>query len=315
MKYHIGIDISKRDFHVCFEEGGNIEKFSTATNGIGDFLKRLKEQKMTQGKTLIGMEATGSYHMPVAYQCTQSGYTVNVINPLITKKQNQTNLRRVKTDSSDAVLVRNCLMKGAGYPFRESAETIKLKTLVRQRARFSMLRHRTRLKDEEVRYREEYLDIQITSLNRELYDFLDERIRHLDTQLRTYESPTQKLLRSIPGVGPQTAVTCISEVADITRFQDPQKLTAWLGLDPRVHESGTSIHGKGYITKRGNKLLRTRLFNAASVAVLHENIFQKFFLQKRSEGKPYRVALCAVMRKMVHVIHAVWSRGTPFINN
>ena len=143
------------------------------------------------------MEATGSYHMPVAYQCTQSGYTVNVINPLITKKQNQTNLRRVKTDSSDAVLVRNCLMKGAGYPFRESAETIKLKTLVRQRARFSMLRHRTRLKDEEVRYREEYLDIQITSLNRELYDFLDERIRHLDTQLRAYESPTQKLLRSI----------------------------------------------------------------------------------------------------------------------
>ena len=52
MKYHIGIDISKRDFHVCFEEGGNIEKFSTATNGIGDFLKRLKEQKMTQGKHL-----------------------------------------------------------------------------------------------------------------------------------------------------------------------------------------------------------------------------------------------------------------------
>lgn len=315
MKYHIGIDISKRDFHVCFDEDGVIEKFGTDAAGIDGFLQRLKKQKMTTGKTLIGLEATGSYHLPVAYQCTQAGYTVHVINPLITKKQNQTNLRRVKTDSSDARLVRYCLMNGAGYPFCETAEMIRLKTLVRQRARFSMLRHRTRLNDEEVVHREKYLDVSITAMNRELYNFLDEKIRNLDAQLRTYESPVQKLLRSIPGVGPQTAVTCISEVSDITRFPDAQKLTAWLGLDPRVHQSGTSINGKGYITKRGNKLLRTRLFNAASVAVLHTNMFQRFFQKKRSEGKPYRVALCAVMRKMVHVIHAVWSRGTPFINS
>ena len=277
MKYHIGIDISKREFHVCFNEDAIIEKFNTDFTGIDEFLQRLKEKNMTKGKTLIGMEATGSYHLPVAYQCTQAGYTVHVINPLITKKQNQTNLRRVKTDSVDAKLVRQCLVNGAGYPFYETAETIKLKTLVRQRARFSMLRHRTCLKD--------------------------------------YDSPTQKLLKSIPGVSPQTATTCLSEIVDIHRFPDGQKLTAWLGLDPLVHQSGTSINGKGYITKRGNKLLRIRLFNAASVAVLHENMFQKFFLKKRSEGKPYRVALCAVMRKMVHVIHAVWSRGTPFINN
>lgn len=315
MKYHIGIDISKRDFHVCFDEEHGIEKFSTSQVGICTFLSRLKSQKMTIGKTLIGMEATGSYHLPVAYQCSQAGYTVNVINPLITKRQNQTNLRRVKTDSSDAKLVRQCVKNGAGYPFRETSETIKLKTLVRQRARFSMLRHRARLKDEEVVNRERYLEVGITALDKELHDFLDEKIRGLDSELRGYESETQKLLRSIPGVGPQTAVTCLSEIGDIRRFPDGRKLTAWVGLDSRVHQSGTSINGKGYITKRGNKLLRTRLFNAASVAVLHENMFQKFFLQKRSEGKAYRVALCAVMRKMVHVIHAVWTRGTPFINS
>lgn len=109
LKPRLGIDISKRDFHVCF-------------------LRKLKKQKMTSGKTLIGMEATGSYHLPVAYRCTQSGYTVNVINPLITRKQNQTGLRRVKTDSSDARVVRYCLMNGAGYPFCETAETIRLNT-------------------------------------------------------------------------------------------------------------------------------------------------------------------------------------------
>ena len=315
MMNFIGIDISKRDFHVCFDEGGGILKFNNDKAGIDAFLNHLEHLGMDSEQSLLGLEATGSYHIPVAYGCTRAGYTINVINPLITKKQNQTSLRRVKTDASDAKLIRFCLLNGAGYPFHETAETIRLKTLVRQRASLSMLRHRTRLRDEEVLHREDYLSIAITTRNKDLQDFLDEKILILDRCLRKSSPGVQKLLMSIPGVGPQTAVTCISEVADITRFPDPQKLTAWLGLDPRVHESGTSIHGKGYITKRGNKLLRTRLFNAASVAVLHENMFQRFFQQKRSEGKPYRVALCAVMRKMVHVIHAVWSRGTPFINS
>lgn len=312
MKYTIGLDISKREFHADFGMREEVEKFSTTVEGIAAFLNRMRERNMTKGKSLIGMEATGSYHLPVAYRCREAGYRVNIINPLVTKKRNQLSLRRVKTDASDAKLVRICLLEGEGYPFLETAESICLKTLVRQRARFSMLRHLMRLKGEEVKNREGYLGVEITDLDKELEEFLDERVVKLDVKLCAYDRATQKLLMSIPGVGPQTAVTCVSEICDISRFPDAQKLTAWLGLDPRVHQSGTSIHGKGYISKRGNKLLRTRLYNAASVAVLHENMFQDFFQRKRSEGKPYRVALCAVMRKMVHVIHAVWTRGTPF---
>lgn len=312
---YIGIDISKRDFHVSFSEDGEVLIVSNDSDGINKFIRYLKSIKCNAKNTIIGLESTGSYHLPVAYLCTQAGYTVNVINPLITKKQNQTNLRRVKTDKQDAGLIRHCLINGNGYPFCETAESLALKTLVRQRSGYSMLRHRVRLKNEEVLKRESYLDISITTLNQELYDFLDVKIKSLDAVLRKYNSKTQKLLQTIPGVGPQTAVTFLSEVGDITRFPDAQKLTAWIGLDPRVHQSGTSINGKGYITKRGNKILRTRLFNAASVAVIHPpNIFYDFFEKKRSEGKPYRVALCAVMRKMVHVIHAVWSRETPFVN-
>ncbi len=313
MNHFIGIDISKRDFHACFTEGGDIFKFNNDTPGIRLFIKTLKVHKCTQANTLIGLESTGSYHLPVAYLCAKAGYTVNVINPLITKKQNQTSLGRVKTDEKDAGLIRHCLISGAGQPFRETAESLALKMLVRNRARFSMLRQRMRLRHEEVKRRESYLKVRITDINLEFHDFLDEKVHFLDAILRKHEPQTQKLLQTIPGVGPQTAVTCLSEIGDIRRFSDAEKLTAWIGLDPRVHLSGTSIHGKGYITKRGNKLLRTRLYNAASVAVIHPpNLFHEFFQKKRNEGKPYRVALCAVMRKMVHVIHAVWTRGTPY---
>jgi len=315
MIHYIGIDISKRDFHVCSSEGGDVLIFTNDTVGIKKFIRHLKSIKCTTANTLIGLESTGSYHLPVAYLCTKAGYTVNVINPLITKRQNQTSLRRVKTDKQDAKLIRYCLVNGAGYPFRETSGTLALKTLIRQRSGYSMLRHRVRLRHEEVQKREEYLNTSITTVNKELHDFLDAKIKLLDATLRKCNPRTQKLLMTIPGVGPQTAVTCLSEIGDITRFPDAQKLTAWIGLDPRVHQSGTSINGKGYITKRGNKLLRTRLFNAASVAVIHPpNIFYEFHQKKLSEGKPYRVALCAVMRKMVHVIHAVWRNETPFVN-
>ena len=49
------------------------------------------------------------------------------------------------------------------------------------------------------------------------------------------------------------------------------------------------------------------------VTIQHPNCFQSFYVKKVGEGKQRKVCLCAVMRKMLHVIHAVWTRGTPFV--
>lgn len=314
MKKYIGIDVSKRDFHVCFDELGDIKKFNNSHDGIINFISYLKTHKFSCHNTLIGLESTGSYHLQLSFMATGSGYIVNVINPLITRKQNKATVRSVKTDAHDAVLIRVCVVNGAGHPFRDTAFSLALKTLVRQRAKFSMLRLHTKLRQEEVSLRESYLGNEISSVNEELVSFLDEKILFLDRKIRKFNPKLQKLLQSIPGVGPQTASTCVAEIGDIERFPDSKTLTAYVGLDSRVYESGISIHGKGYISKRGSRILRTRFFNAASVAVLHKNIFREFFLKKRSEGKPYRVALCAVMHKMVHTVFAVWKRNTPFVN-
>lgn len=162
-------------------------------------------------------------------------------------------------------------------------------------------------------YREDCINKTITTVNKDLYDVLTAKIKELDRQLSQYNKSLQKLLKTIPGIGPQTAVSFVSEIDDISRFPDSKKLTAFIGLDSRTYQSGTSVNGKGYISKRGSKILRTRLFNASTAAVLHDNLFRSYFQKKRSEGKPYRVAMCATMHKMIHVIYAVWSRGTPFV--
>ena len=109
-----------------------------------------------------------------------------------------------------------------------------------------------------------------------------------------------------------TAAALVAYVGDVNRFPSPEKLVAYIGMDCRVHESGASIKGKGYISKRGNRYLRRMLFNAAFIARQKNPDLKTYFKKKTGEGKHYFSALCAVERKLIHLIWAVWKRGTPY---
>lgn len=308
----VGIDVAKKDFYACFDEQSESRKFNNTSLGINSFLRHLSKSDFQTQDTIIGLESTGSYHLRLCLQCSTRGFQIKVINPLIVKRQNQTNLRRVKNDQQDASLIRYCLTTGAGYVFAETPETLLLKSLVRQRNSLANTLLKNKRQQADINYKEDCLKTKFNPVYQEIGAILSQKIKELEKQLKTFRKPEQKLLQTIPGVGPITAVSFIAEVWDIKRFKHSKQLVAYIGLDSRVHQSGTSIHGKGYISKRGNKILRTRLYNAASVAVLHPNLFQRFFQKKRSEGKPYKVALVATMHKMTNVIHSVWNNNKPF---
>ena len=308
----VGIDVAKKDFYACFDEQSESRKFNNTTLGINSFLRHLGKNNFQNQDTVIGLESTGSYHLRLCLQCSAIGFQIKVINPLIVKKQNQTNLRRVKNDPQDASLVRYCLTTGAGYVFKENKETLLLKSLVRQRNSLANMLLKNKRQQADVNYKEDCLKTKFNPVYQEIGAILSQKIKELNKQLKTFRKPEQKLLQTIPGVGPITAVSFIAEVNDVKRFKQSKQLVAYIGLDSRVHQSGTSVRGKGYISKRGNKILRTRLYNAASVAVLHPNLFQRFFQKKRSEGKPYKVALVATMHKMTNVIYSVWTNNKPF---
>lgn len=312
MNKYVGVDISKNDFYACFEEAKDPILFPNNKAGIKTFEQYLLKNNFAKETTIIGVESTGIYHLPVSFNMSQAGFRVNVINPLIVKKQNQISLRRVKNDKKDAGLIRYCATNNAGYKFVDNGETLALKSLVRQRDSLANMKNVLNRKQDAVSYKEKHLGISISKSNKRLIDAVTAEIKKLEKELKEYRQAEQKLLRTIPGVGPITAVSFISEITSIERFPRSEKLIAYIGLDSRVHKSGTSLNGKGYISKRGNKILRTRLYNACSVAVLHDNILRDFFQKKRSEGKPYKVALVATMHKMANVIYAVWKNKTPF---
>jgi len=311
---YVGIDMAKRDFYACLAEDREPIKFQNNKIGIDMFFKCLGRSNFGKQDTVLGVESTGSYHLPICVASQSAGYAIKVINPLIVKKQNLTTLRRVKNDKKDAALIRYCLNRGNGYEYRASQDDFMLKALVRQRNAISYNKLRIRRQKDDLDYKGNIIKTKINTIYDELYVFLEQKQKQIEKELANYNQPIQKLLQSIPGVGPVTAASFVSEIGEIKKFKHPKHLIAYIGIDPRVHESGTSVRGKGYISKRGNKILRTILFNAASVAVLHNNMFRQYFQRKISEGKPYRVALVATMNKMARVIHAVWTRGTPFEN-
>jgi len=142
---------------------------------------------------------------------------------------------------------------------------------------------------------------------------LEETLKQTQKRLRSTHTGTQKLLQSIPGIGPTCSSALVAHIGNISRFSRPEKLVAYIGLDCRVHQSGSSIHGKGFLTKRGNPVLRSLLFNAAYVARQHNPDLKAFFEKKKAEGKHHFTATCAVERKLIHIIYAVWKRRTPFV--
>lgn len=309
--HNIGIDMSKDTFHAALDDT-RVEVFDNTVTGIEKFIYTLAQTGNTKETTIIGTEATGVYHLLLCEQLRKNGWSVKVINPLLTHRMISSSLRRVKTDKHDAISIRKTLMTGVGYTYTDTPDVLALKTLVQEREALCKIRASTKQRIHAHKIREKASDLRLHDSFSGPLKLLSYEIREIERHMDGYVPKTQKLLRSIPGVGKVTAATLVATIGDVRRFSCPEKLVAYIGLDSRVHQSGTSINGKGYISKRGNRYLRYILFNAAFIAKRRNPELKRYFEKKIKEGKHYFSALCAVERKLVHLIYAVWMRGTPF---
>ena len=131
-------------------------------------------------------------------------------------------------------------------------------------------------------------------------------------------SLTLELLQSLPGIGLLTAATILSEVGDFSAFTKPGKLVAYFGIDPSVMQSGEFTGTRNKMSKRGSRLLRRVLFTMALASIRTKRnkqacnpVILEFYKQK-CQSKPKKVALGAVMRKLVCIIFAVLRDRRPY---
>lgn len=307
----IGIDMSKDSFHACFDEQ-KVQKFLSTKEGISEFLEKLKFRNFLQKETTVGVEATGIYHLLFCTMLTNIGWQVVVINPLESHRAITSKLRNVKTDRHDAIAIRKMVILGSGYQFTDTPEVLALKALISEREALVQMQRMTKQRMQVHCIREYASNIQLHDSFSNILATLKKEVSLIEKQMQTYAIENQSLLKTIPGIGKVTAATLVAFVGNIERFSSPEKLVAYIGMDSRVFQSGTSIQGKGYISKRGNVYLRHVLFNASFIARQFNPELAKYFAKKTGEGKHYFNAMCAVERKLIHIIWAVWKRGTPF---
>lgn len=313
MQTYIGVDISKNDFLACFNEIDKPLKFTNNNLGLTKFFNHLKTSGYAKEETIIGVESTGAYSLPLAIIGARKKYVVKIINPIVTKSYLGSSIRKVKTDKADARVIRSCLIGGAGAEFKDTAEETVFKNLIRQRYFLVKLKTELTLKQQDITLKEECLKMPISNINSELKEIIEKKIIYLEQQLSACLPEKQALLQTIPGVGKITAMTFATEIGDVTKFSSPKKLVGFVGIDSKIRQSGTSLNIKGHISKRGNRIIRKTLYTAALTAIQRPGLFRDFYQKKLAEGKAKNVCIVAVMRKMIHVIYAVLKRQSPFV--
>jgi transposase len=123
---------------------------------------------------------------------------------------------------------------------------------------------------------------------------------------------------TIPGIGDATAAALVAKIVDIERFTTPQHLVSYFGIFPEENTSGVDKHGNPVppgtlrMSHQGNDLVRGYLWNAARVAIVHNPAIRALYRRLRAKGKRGDVAIGHCMRKLLHLVFAVWKTNRPF---
>ena len=161
-----------------------------------------------------------------------------------------------------------------------------------------------------VGYHDDNTDLLISTYV-SLYNFFNDKIVPIDKQISTIIKELNPSILSIPGIGEISAASIISEYGDISCFSSPAKMLAFAGLEPSINQSGT-LEFNGKMVKHGSGHLRYVLMNTSLTLLKFNPTFYDFYHKKRSEGKPHRVALSHICKKLVRLIYTLETKHVDF---
>lgn len=320
---YVGADVHERESQLAvFERAGSlvIEK-RIPTRDLESFIASLPGEKR------IAIESVGFIYPIYDRLSKLPSCQVSVADPnnvrLIAKS-------RLKNDKADARALGELLRTNfLPTSYMSDPETREKKYLINDRVKYGLRRGELRTSirwllkrrgiedskqvfNREGREKLRGLNLQELDIRLDELDLVDSIIKRLDAQIASIvpTDPNARLLDTLPGVAPYTALFLSSTIGDIDRFQDSKHLCAYLGLVPSLHQSG-EVRLTGHITKLGNKFLRRNMVECARVAVRKDQHLREFYVrlrQKRGERK----ALIAVARKMVAYAYWMMKRNQTY---
>jgi len=311
----LGIDIAKQRVEVALLVEGKVKNksFKNAPDGFEALALWLRKLGIQQVSACL--EATGNYGEDLAIYLHEAGHTVSIVNPARIKGFAQSELTRTKTDKVDAgIIARFCLAMKPESWIPPSPEIRSLRALVRRAD--SLIDMRSQEKNRLGTAHE-----SVTPLIKEHIDYLDKEIKKVRDQIADLidRDPNLRqkkdLLASIPGIGMATIAALLADLDNLGKFTHVRQLVAFIGLAPRETLSGSSIKGKPRLCKTGNARLRKALYMPALVSIRYNPIMIAFYNRLKEKGKNGKVIVCAIMRKLVHVIFGILKSGKKYDPN
>jgi transposase len=293
---YLGLDIAKLTLELSPLHGKKTLCFSNDPKGHRRLIAHLKS---LPNPLHIVCEATGGYERLLMEALHQNGLSVSLINPRKVRDFARAKGILAKTDRIDALLLAEYgrLLTPAPTP-PKSQDLQRLSQLVTRRQELIGL-----ITQEQNRL-EHHHDPFVIQETRRLVRLLRQHLKSVDTELEALQKASPSIdekvqrLCSVQGIGPRTARVLLAVMPELGTLHRGQA-AALAGLAPYNHDSGP-LRGKRHIA-HGRPLARTTLYMAALVASRYNPVLKPFYQRLRNAGKPAKVALTALMRKLAEL--------------
>lgn len=313
IKTWAGIDVSAKTLSAgrWRESNQDEREFTNDPSGHRELIKWLGNQAR------VCIEATGVYHLQLALTLGAAGVEIMVINPRVAKDFSRALSNRSKTDRVDAWTLAEYVRRMEFRPWQPPrAAILELRELGRRLTELV----RTSV-DEKNRLHAK----NAAAISTAVLADVEEHVAQLDKRIRQIEKVAYDLIQQdadlreqyailvdAPGIARRTAILLLTELTVLDPTMTERQLVAYAGLDPRVIESGDSVHKQVRISKVGNARLRAILYMNALSAIRHDRGARLFFARLVARGKKKMQAIVAVMRKLLHGIWITLQRRIAF---
>jgi transposase len=298
MDCYIGIDVSKATLDIASLPDGESWTVTNDEHGLAELLPRL----VALTPSLVVLEATGGFEMLAALTLAKAGLPIAVVNPRQGRDFAKAMGQLAKTDALDAGMLADFAqrVRPEPRPLPDDAAQLLDSLLTRRRQIVEMLTaEKNRLGfargpvKRDISQHIRWLEKRLTDVDGDLQDAV--------AASPLYQAKSD-LLRSVPGVGPVTALTLLATLPELGHLSRHQ-IAALVGVAPMNRDSGT-MRGKRMVWG-GRAPVRAVLYMAALVGLKHNAVLRVFYERLRAAGKPFKVAATACMRKLLTILNAM----------